>query len=165
MLVWASDLKPEELKRTENEKKGHAYQPFIAKAKKVLEQNRDSGKVRVAGFLWMQGERDASYADVAAEYQANLEKLIASARKDLSAPEMWAFIGQINPEDRNRVGLETVRHARATVANDDPRAILISTEGLQKREGDKVHYGTEGQMELGRRYARAAIEALNRETK
>ncbi len=109
---------------------------------------------KVDAVIWMQGEKDARSASNANRYESNLKRFIMGVRRQLDSPHSVFIMGQINPEDQAFHMLETVKQAQVNTQRALPRVKLVSTDGLGKIY-DNVHYNTQGQMELGKRFARA----------
>lgn len=85
---------------------GLQYEGDVARAKAVLEKLNDAypgaTEYEVAGFLWWQGDKDRYKEGHAAMYERNLNRLIASLRKDFDAPDakfVCATLGQTDRED------------------------------------------------------------------
>jgi len=152
LLAWAPDWSKEQAERTGNAARGPLYKKLMQQVQPVLEED-----VEIAGVLWMQGERDARFEPVAREYEENLRTLIAAFRRDTGRNELPFILGQVNPPPARYPGQQFVREAQAQVAKKDQQAGLVSTEGLPKHK-DNLHYNTEGQLELGRRFAKKFLE-------
>ena len=105
----------------------------------------------------MQGERDANYPEIADDYETNLGTLIQAFRRDLAAPEVPFFLGQINPPSTGWPASARVRAAQEASAEDIPRTVLIRTDDLSKREDEPVHYDGPGLLRLGSRFADAVV--------
>jgi hypothetical protein len=112
-----------------------------------------------AGFLWMQGERDAFFPVAGAEYLTNLERLVRRLREDLGEPNMPFVLGQVHPPPDRWAAADLVRKAQREAQVQIPSTRLVLTDDLPKL-GDEVHYNTDGQLELGRRFARAYLDLL-----
>ena len=109
---------------------------------------------KVDAVIWMQGEKDARSESNAYNYESNLKLFIMGVRRQLDSPHSVFIMGQVNPEDQAFHMLETVKQAQVNTQRALPRVKLVSTDGLGKIY-DNVHYNTQGQMELGKRFARA----------
>jgi hypothetical protein len=107
-------------------------------------------------MLWMQGERDARTQEAAQAYGVKLRELVLAIRKDVGRDDLPFLCGQVNPPYPYA---ETVRLAQASLPSTVRRTILIRTEGLEKNS-DNLHYSTEGQIELGRRFAAAYLQLI-----
>ena len=96
-----------------------------------------------------------------AQYGENLRVLVDALRSDLDDQELPFIFGQVDlPPDRYPATAQ-VRAAQQAAAPLISGAVMVSTEGLAKRPDD-LHYDTAGQLELGRRFARAYIEMQGR---
>ena len=109
---------------------------------------------KVDAVIWMQGEKDARSATNANHYESNLKRFISGVRRQLNSPRSVFIMGQVNPEDPAFFMLDTVKQAQVNTQRALPRVKLVSTDGLGKIY-DHVHYNTQGQLELGKRFARA----------
>ena len=109
---------------------------------------------KVDAIIWMQGEKDARSATNANRYESNLKRFITGVRKQLNSPHSIFIMGQVNPEDQAFHMLDTVKQALVNTQRALPGVKLVSTDGLGKIY-DHVHYNTQGQLELGKRFARA----------
>jgi len=103
------------------------------------------------GVIWMQGESDAIHDSTARAYSANLRAFVADVRKAWNAPAVPWYIGLIDTQPSWPYAA-TVRAAQADVAQYLSCIVSVETIGLQT---DGVHYGTEGQKQLGRLFAEA----------
>lgn len=126
---------------------------FIKKDIDVEENN-----LKVDAVIWMQGERDARTRHNATSYEGNLKRFILGLRLKLESTRSPFIMGQINPEDPAFSMMKTVQKAQQNTQRSLPNITLVSTNGLGKIY-DHVHYDSKGQIELGRRFARAFINA------
>ena len=157
LLKWDPDWIPERARITKDERRGPVYQKFIE-----FVQKKTFGKdVRFEAMFWMQGERDARYPEAGRMYMQNFEKLIRQIRRDLNTPDLPVFCGQINPPYAKFPAVKLVRDAQALTAKQIHNVKMISTDGLEKR-GDQIHYNFAGQIELGKRFAKAYSEMIER---
>ncbi|MFN2225160.1 MAG: sialate O-acetylesterase [Anaerolineae bacterium] len=135
---------------------GPLYDKLLALVEETTAEGQPGHGCRPAAAVWMQGERDALYPQAAAAYEANLVALIEALRADLGAPDLPFLVGQVDPPPERYRAAAVVRDAQAEVARAVPGACLVDTEGLSRDE-DGVHYDTAGQLELGRRFAKAYL--------
>ncbi|MBN1673812.1 MAG: hypothetical protein JXR37_22380 [Kiritimatiellae bacterium] len=156
LLAWAPDWDPEVADRTKNRDAGPLYAPLMALVKKAV-GDRD---VEYGAVLWMQGERDAGFPAAAKEYGRHFAALIARFRKDLNAPDLPFIYGQVNPPPAYK-GRDAVRAAQAATEEAISHTKMVQTDGLSKWQ-DNLHYDSEGQLELGRRFAKAYLELVGR---
>ncbi|MBD3265290.1 sialate O-acetylesterase [bacterium] len=155
LLAWAPEWSKERADITKNAGNG----PLYANLFRFLERGIRDKNIVYKGILWMQGERDAKFPAAAAEYAENFRALVQSLREDLDAPKLPFLYGIVNPPAANYPGLADVRKAQQAFEKTVPMAKMIDTDDLAKRS-DNLHYNTEGQMEMGRRFANAYLELM-----
>ena len=99
--------------------------------------------------LWHQGESDA--ARHTENYKDKLKTVIANIRKELDIADVPFILGGmgdfLNPEWDAPAYDRMIRE----VAEEVPMAGFASAAGLTDR-GDNLHFSTESQYELARRY-------------
>ena len=103
----------------------------------------------------MQGEDDSTSPAFAKAYQENLLNFIKTVRSDFKAPEMRFVIGRITYMSKLWSTTETIDIVRASqqkVPEIDGNAAWFDTDDL--KWAYYGHYGTEGQIELGLRFAK-----------
>lgn len=108
--------------------------------------------IEVVGMCWMQGESDAARADYAEIYAENLALLIEDTRTRFNSPEMIFVCGRINSPEHKFPETGTVRRAQETLEAE--HYVVVDLDDLSKIP-DRLHYDTEGVMEMGRRFATA----------
>lgn len=115
----------------------------------------------VAGFLWMQGESDTAPEPVAQAYEANLLGLIDAVRARFDNPHLPFVIGQINHAN---AWTEIVRDSQRRVAEMVPGVVLALTDDLPRstHHNDRIHFGTDGIVRLGVRFAES-LDAASRD--
>ena len=131
---------------------------MVAKTHRALNELRTQGfSPRLRGFVWMQGERDASTAADAQAYGTRLHEFVRQARLALAEPELPVVIGRINAPDR--IYRAAVRRAQSDIALSVPFSACVDTDDLTLL--DSVHYDAGSLVILGRRFAAAlaAVEA------
>ena len=108
----------------------------------------------IVGMIWMQGENDSTVPDQAKAYRQNLKNLIAKVRTDFNAPDMKFVVGRISTMSKlwaTPENLELVRKVQQDVAKIADNTSWIDTDDL--KWAYYGHYGTQGQIELGLRFA------------
>jgi hypothetical protein len=106
----------------------------------------------IKGILWHQGENDATSSETIEVYKEQLKKLFDLFRKDaddLNLPILIGELGSFSIVDTNVLAIN--RQIREYVKTDK-NAFLIKTDDL-KDNGDKIHFDSEGQREMGKRFA------------
>ena len=135
--------------------------PLYFKLMKRLKRAVGNKKVDYLALLWMQGERDAAFLKAGRVYYDNLKRFIQYLRNDLQTQDLPILIGQINPTPKRYQAKDLVAAAQSRASGSINRVYLVSTTGLSKYM-DQVHYDSKGQLELGRRFARAFFATLPR---
>ena len=116
----------------------------------------------IKGVLWHQGESDANPTKLQ-HYQAKAEKLFQNFRSDIANEKLPIIIGELGeytePKERknNWKILNKILHK---IAENDKEISVISSKGL-KSNPDKIHFNSEAQRELGKRYAKQYLTILN----
>jgi hypothetical protein len=109
---------------------------------------------RIDGFVWMQGENDASRADTAAAYRKNLEEFLLRLRTDLGAPDMQVVAGLIST-DAGWPYAARVREATSQAASQLAGMKVVETDDLPVYPADPAHLTSSGDWQLGVRFAGA----------
>jgi hypothetical protein len=116
----------------------------------------DINTIKIDAVFWMQGEADARNSHDASRYEGSLKRFITGVRNKLDSPHSLFIMGEINPEDPAFSMTKTVQKAQQKVQHSLTNVKLVSTKGLGKIF-DHVHYDAAGQIELGKRFAKAYI--------
>ncbi|MEM7806773.1 MAG: sialate O-acetylesterase [Planctomycetota bacterium] len=137
---------------THGKRRARPYDSAIARTQRAL---RDG---KLVAILWHQGESDCNAED-SPLHESRLRTLIASLRADLDAGKVPFLIGQLGqfrdpPWGENG---QRVDDAHRVVANDDPLAAFVSSEGLDDG-GDELHFSADAYREFGDRYYEAFLE-------
>lgn len=138
---------------------GWCYNNFKSIALTALQTLKDANlSPSIAGMLWMQGEADANDNTMAPAYQTNLVNFIRQQRSDFSSyggANMQFVIGRIIPDWGIPQDNALVRAAQEAVPGGvgvGP-ASWINTDDLQQSTTLAPHYGTQGEIDLGLRFA------------
>ena len=120
---------------------------------------------RIAGIIWVQGEKDSLTAVESQAYQANLTALIADIRLTCG-PSLPFFFSKLsdnqtaypNGTGEGPDGFIAVRAAQSAVAASVSGAVLIDSDPAEFAVGaDNIHYDAAGQQALGNAFAAAII--------
>ncbi len=122
------------------------------------------------GFMWHQGENDMFSKEFKPNYGRNLKNFIASWRRDLKAPHLKFYIGELCTKTiwgmDNRDNMYAIRSAQKSVARTDPLAEYVPTSHdaveIGGNEGLHYHYGTLGQLQHGENYAAAYLRTIGK---
>lgn len=111
---------------------------------------------RIAAFIWIQGERDATDATDAAAYETNLTTLISDLRAiwpDL--PFLYNRLHTSNPGAQKAV----IRTAQTNVDANVAGTTMVNCDDLAL-QGDNLHFTGDGYITLGNRFGTATLAAL-----
>ena len=155
---------------------GPEFQTFVATVDGGLNALKSMGKTPVIrAMLWQQGERDVDMAGTAAvNYGQNLRAFIARVREQWSSPNMLFVYGYIYPASNYGAARDQVRKGQADVDQDSGSALatqgafVVSGDALSLRANDpgscypsdKIHFGTQGQLDLGKLMADTVRQRL-----
>lgn len=113
--------------------------------------------VELGGFVWVQGERDSQFPDLARAYLDNLIAVRGRAESTFGPGPMFVALSQ--PPTYCEY-YQWVIEAQARFPAVSPDGWIIPTYGCSIGE-DGIHYDTGGQLELGRRIADAYVYRYN----
>jgi len=141
--------------KTEPKKKGAGvmYKRLIGYVRRLQKTHKN---IKIVGMLWMQGEADSRYhAKTMESYRDNLETLIDNCRREFSSRDMVFVCGRVNPP--NWPYQKQVREAQETVRREN--YAWIDCDDLAKHP-DNLHYNTDGQVQLGKKFAEAVLKLV-----
>ena len=141
--------------KTEPKKKGTGvmYTRLIGYVKRLRKTHKN---IKIVGMLWMQGEADSRYhAKTMESYRDNLETLIDNCRREFGNKNMAFVCGRVNPP--NWPYQKQVREAQETVRRKNYAWVDCDDLAMHK---DKLHYNTEGQLQLGKKFAEAMLKLM-----
>lgn len=126
---------------------------------------KEGVKYHLEGFVWHQGENDMFNEEYMSGYGKNLQHFLACWRRDLNAPDLRFYIGELCTKTIWGMDLRPRMYAislgQREVTNNDPLAEYIPTSHVGVEIGGGVglhyHYGTLGQLEHGVNYADACL--------
>lgn len=149
------------------ENRGDLYDKLIGKVLDSI-QNKNIASVT---FIWMQGERDArmEYSDV---YEESLMGLYNQLGNDLERTDINFIIGRLNDFDMKNEKWPhwtKIRDIQVKVGTSNSRFAWINTDDLNDRlNGNNIevindlHMSVEGYKILGERFAKKAIELIEK---
>lgn len=126
---------------------------FYDEAVRRTKQATAHGTLR--GILWHQGESNSSNPT---GYMDKLKTLVSGLRSELNAPAVPFIAGEIAPWHSNRDKFNPIIR---TIATEIPNSDWVSSEGcdMLKDESDP-HFGRNGQLLLGERYAEKILRMV-----
>ena len=131
---------------------GDLYQLLINEVTTQLQALEADWQPQVAGFVWMQGESDATNDAWAAAYQTNFAQFLYQYRTDISLPIVATTAGLIRPSTLWPYSA-TVRNATTVISENIGQVSVVDTQDLDTQVSDPAHYTSESFIELGRRFA------------
>ncbi|MGE0144278.1 MAG: sialate O-acetylesterase [Planctomycetota bacterium] len=131
----------------------------------VAQLERQKLAWRFEGFVWHQGENDMFEPPFREAYAANLAQFIASWRRDLNAPELRFYLGELCTNSiwgmDHRGPMNAIARAQRAVAEADPLVDYVPTSHVSVEiggdDGLHYHYGTLGQLGHGIQHAHAYL--------
>lgn len=136
----------------------------------LAELDKQGIDYRLEGFMWHQGENDMFNEEYKTSYGENLKKFLARWRRDLKAPKLKFYIGELCTKTIWGMDLRPRMYAislsQKAVTSTDPLAEYIPTAHVGVEIGGGVglhyHYGTLGQLEHGENYADAYLTTIGK---
>jgi len=126
---------------------GNLYALALAQAQAALAAAGPNARITAA--LWLQGETDGDSGTSGAQYQADLDALIAGLRTDLALPNLPFVIGQMVPEylpSGSRAAINTVQAATPSRL----AKTSFATAPIGQDQGDGNHFNAAAQRTIGR---------------
>lgn len=125
-------------------------------------------RYRLEGFMWHQGENDMFEEEYMANYGSNLLEFLGCLRRDLEAPELRVYVGELCTKTiwgmDLRPRMDAIAQGQKAATREDPLAQYVRTSHVGVEIGGGVglhyHYGTLGQLEHGVNYADAYLANL-----
>ena len=133
---------------------GKLYTNFVSEIKTAMGSLENKEKAKIKGMLWMQGEADAMNASMANNYKTNLKNFIEDIRSEVKVDDL-PFIAANIDEQSTWANYAIVNNAMNAIAKEMENVMTFPTKGFQT---DKIHYQTEGMIDLGEAFADAVIE-------
>ena len=156
LLDWSPNWTYKKAQITGKAHLGPLYNIFIER----IIQITGGKKINFLAMLWMQGETDAQIPKASKQYYKNLSIIISNLRTDLNEPNLPVFLGHVNPPLSGFPAVGIVRKAQEKISQNVRNVYLISTNNLQKWKNDDLHYNTQGQLELGKRFFLSLIKTI-----
>ncbi len=130
---------------------GKMYDQMIKEFDKALLLLRNQGhKVKIRGFIWIQGESDADTPSMANAYKGRLNTLIDDIRRNVAKnPQLAVILGVDEQHPWVKRRHPQVVHAQQTLAKADKHTVFTTMMGLEK--ADSTHLTPKGLEEHGRR--------------
>ncbi|MCC7431163.1 sialate O-acetylesterase [bacterium] len=114
----------------------------------------------IKGILWHQGESDATNVETVEVYQFQLAKLVEKFRIEINNLTLPILIGELGTFSNTNESWQAINNQIHSFAKTDSNVFVIKTNDL-KDIGDKVHFNSEGQRQLGQRFAKEFVKRQN----
>ena len=136
----------------------------------LAELKKQNIPYRLEGFMWHQGENDMFNAEYMKDYGKNLKNFLARWRRDLNAPKLKFYVGELCTKTiwgmDLRPRMYAISQGQKSVTSTDELAEYIPTAHVGVEIGRGVglhyHYGTLGQLEHGINYADAYLRTIGK---
>ncbi len=116
----------------------------------------------IKGILWHQGEANTK-SDLIPRYADNLQKLLSNFRTIVKNNQLPIFIGQLGSYAKpftSQLKWNEINNIMTEVVENTSNTYLVYTQDL-KHKGDFIHFDSESQRILGRRYATKYLRSVN----
>ncbi|WP_315851418.1 sialate O-acetylesterase [Rhodopirellula sp. MGV] len=143
--------------------RGKIYAELLGKAKEAIEKNGTAtNDLDSISFVWMQGERDHQQDATTQAYADNLRQLRRQLIDDFGREDISWVIGRLSDARVSTANWDTIRQIQVDFANGNSFAKWVDTDDLNG-VNNGVHCPPEGYDEMGKRFATAAIELIQKE--
>ena len=109
----------------------------------------------IKGILWHQGESDANEKNIPL-YKQRLHLLFSKFRAEIGNKKLPVLLGELGSFSNNPADFNLINKAIHDYASEDKNSRVISTKDL-KDKGDNLHFDSEGQRTMGKRFANAYL--------
>ncbi|MBK1831232.1 hypothetical protein JIN77_10875 [Verrucomicrobiaceae bacterium R5-34] len=143
---------------------GPLLKRFLADARAALKDlDRKKVDYQVDAMLWMQGESDADQGK-GAEYEASLKEFIKEIRREFKRRDLPFIMGRIiTTFDKPKGNGPLVRAAQESLAKKLKNVACFDTDDFPRI--NKGHYNHEGQLILGKTFAKHFLKMVADEKK
>lgn len=131
--------------------------PLLSNFKEKVAIGKQYGAIK--GLLWHQGENDAIKTETIAVHQRQLRKLFKVFRKEVGNKRLPVFLGELGSFSANDQNWQEINTRIRNFVAADRRAYFIKTADLN-HNGDRIHFDSEGQRMMGKRFAQAYISQM-----
>jgi hypothetical protein len=110
----------------------------------------------IKGILWHQGESDANEKDIPL-YKQRLSLLFSKFRATVGNNDLPILLGELGSFSDDPLNFDSINKQIHAYAGEDKNTLVISTKDL-KDKGDHLHFNSEGQRKMGKRFAEAWLK-------
>lgn len=130
---------------------------LLSNFKEKVEIGKKVGNIK--GILWHQGENDAIQDETIEIYNDQLRKLFILFRDETENSDLPIFIGELGSFSKTDVNWQAINKQIREYEKFDSNAYVIKTNDL-KDKGDQLHFNSESQRILGKRFAENFINQI-----
>lgn len=134
------------------------YDEALRRAKLALQATAPVN-ARLRGILWLQGEANANAQELP-QHAERLRAMVEAFRTDLGQPDLpfiACTIGEMQPEPR-LTDLKAMNDILLASPKTIPHTACVDARDLKTHIGDRVHFDTAAQNEIGKRFAAEFIQ-------
>lgn len=131
--------------------------PLLSNFKEKVAVGKKHGSIK--GVLWHQGESDAGSQATVEAHKRQLKRLFKVFRREVGNKRLPVFLGELGSFSVNHEKWQEINRQIESYVSSDRRAYLINTGDLN-HNGDRVHFDSEGQRQMGKRFAQAFIRQM-----
>lgn len=129
---------------------------------KLVEGAREKSKIKVEvkGILWLQGESDST-EERYKTYETKLLSVVDNYRKGFGNPDLpfiACTIGSFIEPHKKFNRTKEINEILLSLPSKRENTACIDARDLTGHIGDRVHYSTESQLEIGKRFAAAYLK-------
>ena len=114
----------------------------------------------IKGILWHQGESDANEINIPL-HKERLHLLFSKFREAVGNQELPILMGELGAFSGNSDNFKLINKSFHEYAAEDKNSSVILTADL-KDKGDQLHFNSEGQRIMGKRFAEAWLKRFYR---
>ena len=130
------------------------FSNFLSK----VEIARQHGVIK--GILWHQGESDANEMNIPL-HKERLHLLFSKFRAAVGNKDLPVLLGELGSFSGNSANFNLINKSFHEYAAEDKNCSVISTQDL-KDKGDQLHFNSEGQRTMGKRFAETWLKKFYR---
>ncbi|MEQ9441501.1 MAG: sialate O-acetylesterase [Cyclobacteriaceae bacterium] len=134
----------------------HRNVPLMTNFKEKVAIGQQYGTLK--GILWHQGESDAQEERIT-KYQERLSTLITTFREIARNDSLPVLLGELGGYSENNENWQRINQEIHAYAAQDSFSMVINTQDFDHK-GDKVHFNSDGQREMGKRFAEAYLKLI-----
>lgn len=135
----------------------HREVPLLTNFLEKVEIGKEEGVIK--GILWHQGESDANERDIPL-YKDRLSRLFGIFREAVGNERLTILIGELGSFSKNDENWSKINDQISAYGLSDPFVRIVETDDLD-HNGDAVHFDSEGQRLLGKRFAQSYLRHFN----